>query len=309
MAHYLITGGAGFIGSHLCERLAALGHSVHVLDDLSTGKRENLDASVGFTQGCITEKDIFAPLLEGVDGVFHLAAIASVERSRQEWAHTHAVNLGGMVNLLEAIAVTSRKIPVVYASSAAIYGDNPALPLAEDAMPRPQTAYGADKLGCELHAKVASGVHGIPTLGLRFFNVYGPRQDPASPYSGVISIFARNIPAGRPIVVFGDGRQTRDFIYVGDVVRALCAGMEALKAGKVSDAVCNVCTRRETSLMELIAAIENVGGHKAEIGYAPPRAGDIQASLGDASLLATLLGIDADTPLEAGLKAILEEGK
>lgn len=308
MARYLVTGGAGFIGSHLCERLVAQGHSVRALDDLSTGKRENLGASVDFTQGCITEKGVFSPLLEEVDGVFHLAAIASVERSRKEWAQTHAVNLGGMVKMLEAIARTSRKIPVVYASSAAIYGDNPELPLKEEATPCPQTAYGADKLGCELHAKVASGVHGIPTLGLRFFNVYGPRQDPSSPYSGVISIFARNIPTGRPVIVYGDGGQTRDFIYVGDVVSALCSAMTALEEGRGSG-VCNVCTGRQTSLLALIAAIESVSGRKAEIGFAPPRAGDIRASLGDASQLASLLGVRADTLLEAGLKAILEEGR
>lgn len=307
MAQYLVTGGAGFIGSHLCDRLLAEGHDVRVLDDLSTGRRENLDSRARLSEGCIAQEGVFPPLLDGVDGVFHLAAVASVERSRSQWAHTHAVNQSGMVRLLEAIARSSRKIPVVYASSAAIYGDNPALPLREDAVPAPQTAYGADKLGCELHAAVATGVHGIPTLGLRFFNVYGPRQDPSSPYSGVISIFMNRIPAGQPVTVFGNGAQTRDFVYVDDVVGALCAAMGVLEAGRPAQALSNVCTGKGSSLLQLIAAIESASGRKAEVTFAAARAGDIRESLGDAARMAALLGVRADIGLEEGLRGMLGE--
>jgi len=307
MAHYLVTGGAGFIGSHLCDRLLAEGHEVSVLDDLSTGKQGNLDPRVRLTVASITEEGVFDAPLREVDGIFHLAAVASVERSRQEWLYTHQVNLVGMVRLLDAIVRWGKKLPVVYASSAAVYGNNPHLPLAETAVCAPATAYGADKFACELHAAVGSEVHGIPTMGLRFFNVYGPRQDPSSPYSGVISIFMDRIPGGNSLTLYGDGSQSRDFVYVGDVVSALGAAMEALKTGKVRQGVCNVCTEKATNLRELIAAIESISGVRAEILLAPPRVGDIKASLGDAGKLRELLGVTPDTPLEAGLRTILKE--
>lgn len=308
MAHYLVTGGAGFIGSHLCDRLLAEGHTVTVLDDLSTGKKENLDERVTLVEDTITREGVFDTLLARTDGVFHLAAVASVERSRREWMWTHEVNLSGMVRLLDAIARSGRKIPVVYASSAAIYGNNPNLPLKEAEAAAPATAYGVDKYACELHAAVGAGVHGIPSLGFRFFNVYGARQDPSSPYSGVVSIFMERIPVDRPITLFGDGMQTRDFIYVGDVVSAVVAGMLALHEGRVRQDICNVCTGNGVSLKELIAAIESISGKKAEITVAPARTGDIKASLGDARKLESLLGLRAQTSLEAGLKTILDSG-
>ncbi len=307
MAHYLVTGGAGFIGSHLAERLINAGHEVTILDDLSTGKKENIHNNSRLIVGSITDGPVWDEALSGVDGVFHLAAVASVERSRVEWRYTHEVNIGGMVRLLEAISQKhGGKIPVVYASSAAIYGQNEAVPIAETENAAPATAYGADKYACELHAKVAAGVHGIPCLGLRFFNVYGPRQDPSSPYSGVISIFMNRIPAGQTITLYGDGEQSRDFIYVADVVEALSAAMRLLKTGKVHEAVCNVCTGKGTTLKQLIAAIESVSGEKAKITVAPARTGDIKTSLGDTRQCRTVLGITAATPLEQGLKATME---
>ncbi len=305
--HYLVTGGAGFIGSHLCDALLEAGHTVRVVDDLSTGKVENLPSSVELIKASITEDGVWARVLDGIEGVFHLAAVASVERSRQEWAYTHAVNQSAFVSLLEALSRQEPRLPVVYASSAAVYGDNDQLPLTEDALAQPATAYGADKLGCDLHARVGALVHGIPTLGLRFFNVYGPRQDPGSPYSGVVSIFMERIPARRPITVFGDGKQTRDFIHVSDVVRALMAAMGTLQQGQVSHEVCHVCTGKQVSLLDLVRAIEAISAQQADVAYEDARTGDIRHSCGDASKLSSLLGVPAATTLEDGLHTILQE--
>lgn len=309
MPHYLVTGGAGFIGSHLCDRLLAEGHRVTVLDDLSTGMRGNLPETVRLVEASITEDGVFEAALEGVDGVFHLAAVASVERSRREWLYTHEVNQGGMVRLLAAVAASGRSVPVVYASSAAIYGDNPSVPLREVEVPAPVNAYGVDKLGCELHAAVAKTVHGMDCLGLRFFNVYGPRQDPSSPYSGVISIFMARILAGQPITIYGDGLQSRDFVYVADVVRALEGGMRALLAGTRLPPVLNVCTGRPTDLRGLVEVIESLGSAPAEITVAPARAGDIRHSSGNAEALVQALGMTPSTPLKEGLRTIMEYRK
>ena len=236
MSRFLVTGGAGFIGSHLCDALVRRGDTVRVLDDLSTGHRSNLPEGVELTVGDIADPDTALAATEGVDGCFHLAAIASVERGVNDWLGTHRANLTGTIAILDAIRRHGTRTPVVYASSAAVYGDCRTIPIPEAAERRPLSAYGADKYGCELHALTASHVHGIPTTGLRFFNVYGPRQDPRSPYSGVISIFCERILAGQPIRVYGDGAQTRDFIHVGDVVAALGAAMRAARDARPADA-------------------------------------------------------------------------
>ncbi len=178
-------------------------------------------AAATLIEGDVADPAIVAQATAGVDGCFHLAAIASVEKGVTDWLGTHRANLTGTITVFDAIRRHGSEIPVVYASSAAVYGDAATIPIAETEPRTPLSAYGADKYGCELHARVASHVHGIPTIGLRFFNVYGPRQDPKSPYSGVISIFCERIAAGLPIKIYGDGQQTRDFIYVADVVQAL----------------------------------------------------------------------------------------
>src|ERR1700733_639115 len=246
MSTYLVTGGAGFIGSHLCDALVARGDTVRVLDDLSTGHRSNLPVSATLIEGDVADLALAAQALEGVDGCFHLAAIASVEKGVTDWLGTHRANMTGTITLFDAIRRQRSKIPVVYASSAAVYGD--VTPTSETAPRVPLSAYGADKYGCELHARVASHVHGIPTVGLRFFNVYGPRQDPLSPYSGVISIFCERISRGAAIDVNGDGGQTRDFVYVADVVRALLAAMHL----RPTDAPAfNVCTGNPISVLDL----------------------------------------------------------
>jgi UDP-glucose 4-epimerase len=187
---YLVTGGCGFIGSHLVDALCRAGHSVRILDDLSTGSLAYTPCSVEVIRGDVADLYSVKIAMRDVDGCFHLAAVASVERCNLDWPGTHRTNLAGTVAVFDA--ARKRSTPVVYASSAAVYGNNPDV-LTEDAVPRPISAYGADKLGCELHGSVAHRVHRVPNCGLRFFNVYGPRQDPNSPYSGVITIFSNRI--------------------------------------------------------------------------------------------------------------------
>lgn len=303
MSVYLVTGGAGFIGSHLCEALAARGDIVRVVDDLSTGFKSNLPPAADFIEGDVTDAAVLARAIDGVDGCFHLAAIASVERGIADWIGTHRANVTGTIMLFDTIRRQAGRVPVVYASSAAVYADCSAVPIAETADRVPLSAYGADKYGCELHARVASRVHGIPTVGLRFFNVYGPRQDPRSPYSGVISIFCARIMAAAPITIFGDGQQTRDFVYVGDVVAALLAAMVL----KPPDApVFNVCTGVATSVEALAHAIAELSGQPLSIRTQPPRAGEIRHSVGLPNLSASSLGLSPATPLRTGLRQVLD---
>ena len=302
MATYLVTGGAGFIGSHLTDALLAAGHTVRVLDDLSTGVSSNLDLRCTLIRGDVADDAAVARAMDGVDGVFHLAAIASVQRGNEAWGETHRVNLSGTVAVLDRARACGR-LPVVYASSAAIYGT--VTGVADEAMrPAPRTAYGADKLGSELHAQVGWLVHGVPSAGFRFFNVYGPRQDPASPYSGVISIFTRRIVDGRGITVDGDGRQTRDFVFVADVVLHLLAGM-ALLHREPGVHVLNVCTGREKSLLQLIDTLAQLTGLTPEITHGPARMGDIARSVGAPERATALLGVAATTSLLEGLRSLV----
>ncbi len=303
MAFYIITGGAGFIGSHLADALLAAGHRVRVLDDLSTGRRANLDPRCELVPCDVAERARLDALFAGADGVFHLAAIASVARSNEDWPGTHRANQSATVAVLDAARAAGR-IPVVYASSAAVYGDTGGAVAREDARPMPQTAYGADKLGSELHARVGWAIHGVPSLGCRFFNVYGPRQDPASPYSGVISIFAALALAGRPLTVHGSGGQVRDFVFVGDVVAHLLGGMAAL-AERPEAHVVNVCTGVPATIAGLAEEIRRQAGLASAVTGGPARAGDIAFSLGDPAAARDLLGVRADTTLAEGLAATL----
>ncbi len=296
MQTYLVTGGCGFIGSHLADALLEQGHAVRVLDDLSTGKTSNIQNAAELLVGDVADQRVVARAMDGVTGCFHLAAVASVERGNRDWVGTHATNLTGTITVFDA--ARKARVPVVYASSAAVYGDPRMLPLAETAPTAPLSAYGADKLGCELHARVGGLVHAVPSTGLRFFNVYGPRQDPLSPYSGVISIFCERLRAGEEVVVFGDGTQTRDFVYVGDVARAL---LSAMRAASCEARVFNVCTGRSTGLLDLVGAIAATLGVSPRIAFAPARPGDIQASLGDPTSARDGLGFSARTSLRDGL--------
>jgi UDP-glucose 4-epimerase len=299
MSKYLVTGGCGFIGSHLCDALLARGHRVRILDDLSTGKRANAPAAAELTIGDITDRDIVEECVADVDGVFHLAAIASVERSREDWLGCHAVNLTGAINVFDAARGARARPRIVYASSAAVYGDNARLPLAESELPRPINAYGADKLGCELHGRVATTLHGVPTVGLRLFNVFGPRQDPSSPYSGVISIFFDRLRRRTPIDIQDDGKQMRDFVAVADVVQFFIAAMATQDCA--GDAF-NVCTGQGTSILALAKTIGAVLGVEPELRFAPARPGDIRGSIGDPARAARALGQSARLSLRAGLE-------
>ena len=299
MARFLVTGGCGFIGSHLADALVARGHQVRILDNLSTGKVGNAPAQAELIVGDITDRAQLDDCVAGMDGVFHLAAIASVERGNRDWLGCHAINLTGCINVFDA-ARSGGKAPirVVYASSAAVYGDAASVPLTEADLPRPINSYGADKLGCELHGRVATLLHGVPTIGLRLFNVYGARQDPNSPYSGVISIFAERARRHSPIDIHGDGQQQRDFVAVADVVEFLIAAMAA-KDG-VGDAY-NVCTGRATTILELAGLVGATFGVTPEIRFQPARPGDIRVSIGDPTRAARCLGRTANLTLRQGL--------
>jgi len=304
MKRFLVTGGCGFVGSHLCEALLGEGHAVRVLDNLSSGLRRNLPDGVDLIDGDVAQPAAVAEALDDVDGCFHLAAIASVERGIREWTGTHRANLTGTVVLLDHIRRLpgACRIPFVYASSAAVYGDCDVLPLVETSTPRPLSAYGADKLGCEHHARVGTLVHGIPTVGLRFFNVFGPRQDPKSPYSGVISIFCDRLSAGEPIEIFGNGHQTRDFVFVQDVVAAL---LQAMWLRPENAPVFNVCTGRATTVLHLAETIAGLCGIRAEKRFRPPRLGEIRHSTGSPVKARAVLDLPEPIGLREGLVEVL----
>jgi UDP-glucose 4-epimerase len=303
MARYLVTGGAGFIGSHLVEALRGDGHAVRVLDDLSSGKRSNLPRQVELMTADITDRDAVDRAFDGIDGCFHLAAIASVVENRDDWPRVHEVNLTGTINVFARAGCSRlRPVPVVYASTAAVYGDCAVLPAGESACAAPRSAYGADKRGCELHARVAGAARGVPTLGLRFFNIYGPRQDPRSPYSGVIAVFADRLQRGEPVEVFGDGEQVRDFVFVGDAVAAL---RRAMSAAGPDARVFNVCTGVGTTVRGLAETIAGLCRTRLVVSPRPARCGDVQNSIGDPGRAARELGFRARTALADGLAVTL----
>lgn len=304
MACILVTGGAGFIGSHLVDALLEQAHDVRVLDDLSSGRRENLPDHIEFLRGDVTDPATVEQAFEGIDACFHLAAIASVERSRSEWLRTHQVNLTGTINIFDQARRrrSRQKIPIVYASTAAVYGHCGAVPIDEQRPTVPLSAYGVDKRGCELHAWVAGSLHNIPTIGLRFFNVYGPRQDPGSPYSGVIAIFADKLSRGEPIEIFGDGKQIRDFTYVGDAVAAL---YRALPAADIGAPILNVCSGKGITVRDLAEMLAALYGTELVAHYRPPRIGEVRVSIGDPHRAAGMLGFEANISLADGLAKTL----
>ena len=305
-----VTGGAGFIGSHTVDRLLAAGHRVVVLDDFRTGKRANLAHHAGSDRldvvACDVSHGIFpalAPITARhgpVERIVHLAAQVSVVHSVQNPLVDMQVNYGGTLHVLEYARATGVQ-KVVFASSAAVYGEVATLPVDEDTPTRPVSPYGIDKLASEHALDYYAAVHGVPGTALRFFNVYGPRQDPSSPYSGVISIFADRARTGRTLTLFGDGGQTRDFVYVGDVVRAIVA---ALGDG-ASRVVANVGTGGEITVLELARSIVELCGGKSAIEHAPARPGEILKSRARVDRLRDALGVVAETSLIDGLRETL----
>jgi nucleoside-diphosphate-sugar epimerase len=312
---YLVTGGAGFIGSHIADALVEQGHDVVVLDNFSTGKRENLiSAPTQLVEGDIRDPETCIKAAKGCDGIFHEAALVSVPDSINRPRDNHDINITGTLNILEAARQQGVK-RVVFASSAAVYGDNPELPKREDMLPEPKSPYALAKLAGEYYLKVYADCFGLETVALRYFNVFGPRQDPSSMYSGVISIFSERIKKGLPITIYGDGEQTRDFVNVADVVQANLLAMESPIVGSrtsevertshVQHSTFNIATGRQTSLLDLVSALGGICGLEPELNFAPARPGDIQHSLADISKACKKLGYRPGVDLEGGLKRLL----
>ncbi|CAD5379651.1 UDP-glucose 4-epimerase [Pseudomonas sp. OF001] len=301
----LVTGGAGFIGSHLADALLARGHRVRVLDNLSTGKRANLpldNPRLELVEGDVADIGAVQAALAGCTAVAHLAAVASVQASVDDPVGTHQSNFIGTLNLCEAMREQGVR-RVLFASSAAVYGQNGEGTAIDEETPKaPLTPYAADKLASEHYLDFYRRQHGLEPAIFRFFNIFGPRQDPSSPYSGVISIFAERALAGLPISVFGDGEQTRDFVYVADLVTLL---VQALEAPQVEAGAVNVGLDRATSLNQLLAALADILGNLPPVTHGEARAGDIRHSRADNRRLLARFVFSEPTPLRDGLARLL----
>lgn len=304
-APILITGGAGFIGSHLADALLAKGYSVRVLDDLSTGKRSNLplaNPALELIHGDVADAQVVAQAMAGCAAVAHLAAVASVQASVDDPVKTHQSNFIGTLNVCEAMRKTGVR-RVLFASSAAVYGNNgEGQPIDEDTAKAPLTPYASDKLASEHYLDFYRREHGLEPAIFRFFNIYGPRQDPSSPYSGVISIFTERARQGLPISLYGDGEQTRDFFYVEDLVALL---VQALEQPEVAAGAVNVGLNQVISLNQLLAALKSVLGDLPEVSYGPARAGDIRHSRANNQRLLERFELAPITPLAVGLARLL----
>jgi UDP-glucose 4-epimerase len=301
----LVTGGAGFIGSHLCDALLAAGHRVRVLDNLSTGKRSNLaldNPRLELIEGDAADAALVRRAMVGCSAVAHLAAVASVQASVDDPVSTHQSNFIATLNICEAMREAGVR-RVLFASSAAVYGNNgEGVAVAEDTPKAPLTPYAADKLASEHYLDFYRRQHGLTPAIFRFFNIFGPRQDPSSPYSGVISIFTERALAGRPISVFGDGEQTRDFFYVADLVPLL---VQALSKAVVEPGAVNVGHNQSVSLNQLLDAVRQVLGSLPEVSYGEARPGDIRHSRADNRLLRERYQLAPATPLAEGLARLL----
>jgi UDP-glucose 4-epimerase len=304
MSFYLVTGGAGFIGSHLSEELLRRGHRVRIVDNLSTGKRQNLDHLTGveFMEGDLANPSVAERSVAGVDYVLHQAAIPSVPRSVKDPVTSHRANVEASLNVLVAARQAGVK-RLVYAGSSSVYGDTPTLPKREDMPPNPLSPYALQKLVAEQYCQIFTRLYGFETVTIRYFNVFGPRQDPGSPYSGVISLFSTALVEGRQPVIYGDGEQTRDFTYVPNVVEGVLLACEAKDA---AGEVINVATGGRISLNELLRTMNRIVGTSLEAIHQPPRAGDVRDSQADISKARRLLGYTARFSLEDGLRKTIE---
>ena len=306
MTKYLVTGGAGFIGSHVVDSLIGLGKRVRVVDNLSTGKKENLiqygPSVVEFIEVDLVDPGVVADAVDGIDCVIHIAALPSVPRSVKDPAASHLVNVDATLLLLEAarVAQVSR---FVFASSSSVYGDSSILPKNEQMFPNPLSPYALQKLIGEQYLRLYSSLYGLDTVSLRFFNVFGPRQDPDSPYSGVISLFTAALSEGRQPTIYGDGEQTRDFTYVSDVVTAVVA---ASTAPGVSGKAINVACGDRVSVNDLFGTLRDVIGVDVDPIYQPPRAGDVRDSQADNTLAKQLLGFRSMVTVEEGLRRTVD---
>jgi UDP-glucose 4-epimerase len=298
---FLVTGGAGFIGSHLVRALVDRGDRVRVLDNLSTGSRDNLDEvfdRIEFFEGDVTDPEAVRQAVAGVDCIFHEAALASVPLSLEDPLRTHLHCATGTLTVLDAARRAGVR-RLVYAASSSAYGDQPTAAKRESDLPAPTSPYGAAKLAGEQYCRAFTEAFGFETVALRYFNVFGPGQDPGSPYSAVIPLFLTAILSGRRPTVYGDGRQSRDFVYIANVVEANLLAADAPRAvGKVL----NVGTGRATSLLDLLEALNRLLGTDVMPVHQPPRAGDIRESLADLNLTRAMLGYEPEIDLEEGLR-------
>jgi nucleoside-diphosphate-sugar epimerase len=304
MATYLVTGGAGFIGSHMAAELEARGERVRIVDSLITGKRRNLQA-VGpaeFVHADLADPGVARDAVAGVDYVLHQAAIPSVPRSVADPVTSHRANVDATLNVLLAARDAGVK-RVVFAGSSSVFGDTPTLPKREDMPTNPLSPYALHKLVGEQYGRLFWSLYGLETVTIRYFNVFGPRQDPSSPYSGVISLFIRALIEGRRPVIYGDGEQTRDFTYVANVVDGV---LKACHAPGAAGQIINVATGTRVSLNELFATLRQLTGVAVSPTYEPARVGDVKHSLADISRADSLLGYQPTVPLADGLALTID---
>jgi len=302
----VVTGGAGFIGSHIASALAASGARVRVLDDLSTGHRENLDeigGDVDFIQGSVADEKVLSKVLEGAELIFHEAAIPSVPRSVEEPRQTHVASVDGTFSLLLAARDQGVK-RVVYAASSSAYGDQPKLPKTEHMPPDPLSPYAVAKLVGEYYCQVFTRVYNLETVSLRYFNVFGPRQDPTSQYSGVVSRFISALLGNEQPMIYGDGEQSRDFTYIDNVVGA---NLSAASAKDAAGKVINIANGERVTLNQLLSVLKELTG-KTDVTaeYADARVGDVRHSLADISRARKLLNYESKVDLREGLKRTID---
>jgi len=305
MSICLVTGGAGFIGSHLVEALLVRGDTVRVLDDLSSGHLENLSHvidRIDFIEGNIRDGATVQRATSGVDFIFHLAALVSVTKSMAEPTEAELINAVGTLNVLNAAKAADVQ-RLVLSSTCAVYGDDPTLPKTETMGPQPKSPYAISKLAAEYYCQIFNESFGLETVILRYFNIFGPRQDPSSAYSGVISIFVDKLSQGLAPTIFGNGQQTRDFVFVDDVVRA---NLLAAEAPKASREIFNIGTGRPISVNQLFENLRHIFNRDLKPDYRPARTGDILHSYANPSRAKTVLGWQAQVDFEKGLKRLVE---
>ena len=308
MPAMLVTGGAGFIGSHIVERLLGLGHEVRVLDNLSTGKRENLESLEGeveLLEADVRDPEAVARAVRGVDVVFHEAALASVPRSVDDPVGSNEVNVTGTLNVLVASRDAGVR-RVVYASSSSIYGDTPELPKREDMAPSPESPYAVGKLAGESYCSVFTSLLGVECVSLRYFNVFGPRQDPASQYAAVVPLFITALLSGKRPTIFGDGEQSRDFTYVENVVEA---NMLAMDCKEAAGGVFNIACGDTITVNQLLARLQESAGTNIEPEYADPRPGDVKHSFADVSKARKVLGLSPGVSFGEGIELTMSSFK
>jgi UDP-glucose 4-epimerase len=301
MSKCLVTGGAGFIGSHIVQGLLERGDEVRVLDNFSTGKEENLKdfkGEIDLIKGDLREQTDLLKAIQGIEYIFHQAAFVSVPLSMEDPELCFEVNVNGTIKLLSAAKESGVK-RVVLASSAAVYGDNPAVPLTEGAQLDPLSPYAASKRVGEIYTKIYSDLLNLDVVALRYFNVYGPRQNPGSDYAAVIPIFIKKILAGEKPVIYGDGRQSRDFIYIDDIVRANLFAAESIQA---AGRVVNICSGTEINLLQLVENLSIIFNREVQPSFEKERPGDIYRSSGDPALARDILEFTPQMDMEAGLR-------